>query len=121
MYKVLLYIANLLELSFTDSISVEDNAMRLETSALVEVNEHLPHHGSQLSNYLLPVILYADSGRVATGVGVHTGYQLVGGRGGGEGGERREGGGERVVILYIIVYCMAEKYNVHCTCIWRNF
>ena len=68
--------ADLLELSFTDSVSVEDDAVRLEPCTLVEVDEHLPHHGRQLCDDLLAMVLHPHSGRVAAGVGVHTGHQL---------------------------------------------
>ena len=39
---------HLLELSLTDTITVEDDPVGLEAGALVEVDEHLSHHGGQL-------------------------------------------------------------------------
>lgn len=38
----------LLELSLADAIPVEYDPVRLKTCALVEVDQHLPHHGGQL-------------------------------------------------------------------------
>ena len=58
---------DLLELSLTDSISVEDDSMRFEPRALVKVDKHLPDHGSQLSNNLLAMVLHSHRGRVAAG------------------------------------------------------
>ena len=67
---------NLLKLSFTDSISVEYDPVRFEASTLVELDQHLPHHGGQLTDDLLSVGLHPHRGTVTTGVGVHTGHQL---------------------------------------------
>ena len=92
--------AHLLELSLTNSISVEDDAVRLEPRALVEVDQHLPHHGSELSNDLLAVVLYSDSGRVSAGVSVHTGHQL-----------RRK---RYIVYIYIVNTCTC-MYKCTCT------
>ena len=39
---------HLLELSLTDTITIEDDPVGLEAGALVEVDEHLSHHGGQL-------------------------------------------------------------------------
>ena len=39
---------HLLELSLTDTVTVEDNPVGFEAGALVEVDEHLSHHGGQL-------------------------------------------------------------------------
>ena len=102
---------DLLELPLADPISVEDDAVRLEPGALVEVDEHLPHHGSQLGDDLLAVVLDSDRGTVATGMGIHAGHQLGGGGGGGGGAGRRGG----------IIHVHENMYTVHkvtyCTCI----
>ena len=68
--------SDLLKLPFADSISVEDDSVRLEPSALVEVDEHLSHHDGQLCDDLLTMVLDTDCGRVATWVGIHTRHQL---------------------------------------------
>ena len=71
--------------------------MGLEACALVELNEHLPHHGGQLGDDLLTVLLNTHCGTVAARVGIHAGYQLEEGEGGWEGGGGeggREGGRE---------------------------
>ena len=70
---------HLLELSLTDAIAVEDDAVRFEAGALVKLDEHLSHHGGQLCDELLSVLLYSHRGTVATGVGIHTGHKLRGG------------------------------------------
>lgn len=36
---------NLLELTLTDTITIEDDPVRLKSSALVELDQHFPHHG----------------------------------------------------------------------------
>ena len=93
-----LVVQDLLELTLADPVPVEDDPLRLEAGALVELYEHLPDHGGQLCYDLLPVLLHPHSGTVTAGVGVHTGHQLGGwwgwggGGGGGGRGQRREGG-----------------------------
>lgn len=66
----------LLELSLTDAVSVEDDARRLESRRLVEVNQEFPHHGRQLLYDFLSVLLDSYRGGVAAGVGVHAAYHL---------------------------------------------
>lgn len=66
----------LLELSLTDTVSVEDDAGWLEACGLVEVDEELPHHGGQLLDNLLSVLLHPHRGGVAARVGVHAAYNL---------------------------------------------
>lgn len=66
----------LLELSLTDSVSVEDDARRLESRRLVEVDQEFPHHGRQLLDDFLSVLLDSDRGGVAARVGVHAAYHL---------------------------------------------
>ena len=70
----------LLELPFTDSISVEDDTVRLEPCTLVELDQHLPHHGGKLADDLLSVRLDSYCCTVATGVSIHAGDKLMGGR-----------------------------------------
>ena len=69
-------VEDLLELTLAHSVSVEDDPLGLEARALVELNEHLPDHGGQLSYDLLAVLLDPHCGTVATGVGVHAGHKL---------------------------------------------
>lgn len=69
-----LVVQDLLELTLTDPITIEDYPLGLEASALVELDEHLPDHGGQLRYYLLAVLLYPHCGTVTTGVGIHTGH-----------------------------------------------
>ena len=66
----------LLELSFADPISVEDDSVWLEPSALVELYQHLPHHGGQLTDDLLTVGLNPHCSTVAARVGIHTCHKL---------------------------------------------
>lgn len=68
--------ANLLELALRDAISVEDDPGGLEACRFVELNEQLPHHGSQVLDDLLSVLLYTHGGAVAVGVCVHAAHDL---------------------------------------------
>ena len=69
-------IIDLLKLSLADSVSVKDDAMRFESRTLVEVDQHLPDHGGQLSDDLLSVVLDSDCGCIAARMSIHTGYKL---------------------------------------------
>ena len=90
-------VEDLLELTLAHSVPVEDDPLGLKARALVELNEHLPDHGGQLSYDLLAVLLDPHRGTVATGVGVHAGHKLQmveweGGVGGWSGRVEWEGG-----------------------------
>ena len=67
---------HLLELPLTDAVSVDDDTRGLEQSGLVEGDEQLPHHGAELLDHLLTVLLDAHGCRVTTGVGVHAPHHL---------------------------------------------
>ena len=67
---------HLLELPLTDAVSVDDDTCGLEQSGLVEGDEQLPHHGAELLNHLLTVLLDPHGCRVTTGVGVHAPHHL---------------------------------------------
>lgn len=66
----------LLKLSFTDTISVENNSRWFETCCLVKLDEQFSYHGRQLLNDFLPVLLNSDGSGVSTRMGIHTGYNL---------------------------------------------
>ena len=68
--------AHLLELALGDAIAVEDDAGGLEAGGLVELNEQLSYHGSQVLDDLLSVLLHAHGGTVAVGVCVHAAHDL---------------------------------------------
>ena len=67
---------HLLELPLTDAVSVDDDTRGLEQSGLVEGDEQLPHHGAELLDHLLTVLLDPHGCRVTTGVGVHAPHHL---------------------------------------------
>ena len=73
--------ADLLELPLGDTVSVEDDAGGLEACGLVELDEKLAHHGRQVLDDLLPVLLDAHGGAVAVRVGVHAAHDLRGSAG----------------------------------------
>ena len=59
------------ELSLADAVPVDDDSVRLVApGALVEHDEVLLHHGAQLLDDLLAVLLHAHRGRVPAGVRV---------------------------------------------------
>ena len=67
---------HLLELPLTDAVSVDDDTRGLEQSGLVEGDEQLPHHGAELLDHLLTMLLDPHGCRVTTGVGVHAPHHL---------------------------------------------
>ena len=69
-----LMVENLLELALGDAVAVEDDAGGLEAGGLVELNEQLSYHGSQVLDDLLSVLLHAHGGTVAVGVCVHAAH-----------------------------------------------
>lgn len=68
--------AHLLELALGDAIPVEDDAGGLEAGRLVELDEQLPDHGSQVLDDLLSVLLDTHGGAVAVGVCIHAAHDL---------------------------------------------
>lgn len=64
------------QLSFRNSISVEDDARRLEPGGFVELNQQLSHHVRQILNDLLPGSLDSHRGTISAGMSVHTAYHL---------------------------------------------
>lgn len=70
--------AHLLKLALGDAVAVEDDAGGLEARGLVELDEQLAHHGGQVLDDLLPVLLDPHGGAVAVGVRVHAAHDLLG-------------------------------------------
>lgn len=66
------YVYHLVELALRDSITVVDDSGGLEAGGLVELDEKLPHHGGQVLDDVLAVLLHTDCGTVSAGMGVHT-------------------------------------------------
>lgn len=64
------------QLSFRNSISVENDARRLEPGGFVELNQQLSHHVRQILNDLLPGSLDSHRGTISAGMSVHTAYHL---------------------------------------------
>lgn len=64
------------QLSFRNSISVENDARRLEPGGFVELNQQLSHHVRQILNDLLPGSLDSHCGTISAGMSVHTAYHL---------------------------------------------
>ena len=98
--------AHLLELPLGDAVAVEDDAGGLETRGLVELDEQLAHHGRQVLDDLLPVLLHAHGGTVAVRVGIHAAHDLRG-----SGVSRRpEGRHGQAHHLYAASVCLALVY-----------
>lgn len=68
--------AYLVELAFRDAISVVDYACWFEACGFVELDEQLSHHGGQILNDVLTVLLHPNRGTVSTWVGIHTANNL---------------------------------------------
>lgn len=64
--------------------------MWLEPGTLVELDEHVSHHGRQLTDDFLAVVLNTYGGTVAAGVRVHARNKLEGERKGRGGGREEE-------------------------------
>ena len=68
--------SHLVELALGDAVAVVDDARGLEARGLVELDEQLAHHGGQVLDDVLPVLLDAHRGAVAARVGVHAAHHL---------------------------------------------
>lgn len=63
---------HLVELALRDAVAVVDDSGGLESGGLVKLNEQLPHHGGQVLNDVLTVLLHPHCGTVSAGMGIHT-------------------------------------------------
>lgn len=63
---------HLVELAFRDAVAVVDDSGGLEAGGLVELDEQLPHHGGQVLDDVLTVLLHPYCGTVSAGMGIHT-------------------------------------------------
>lgn len=68
--------AYLVELALRDAISVVDYARWFEACGFVELDEQLSHHGGQILNDVLTVLLHSHRGTVSAWVGIHTANYL---------------------------------------------
>lgn len=85
------------QLSFRNSISVENNARGLEAGGFVELNEQLSHHVGQILNDLLPRPLDSHGGAVPAGMSIHTANHL-----------------ENSVLKCVVTAVVGQKYSI-CT------
>lgn len=67
---------HLVELALGDAVAVVDDPGGLEAGGLVELDEQLPHHGGQVLDDVLPMLLHPHRGTVPAGMGVHTADNL---------------------------------------------
>lgn len=63
---------HLVELALRDAIAVVDDSGGLESSGLVELDEQFPHHGGQVLDDVLTVLLHPHCGTVSARMGIHT-------------------------------------------------
>ncbi len=63
---------HLVELAFRNAIAVVDDSGGLEAGGLVELNEQFSHHGGQVLDDVLTMLLHPDSGTVSAGMSIHT-------------------------------------------------
>lgn len=68
--------ADLSELAFWNSISVENDPGRLVAGWLVELDEQLAHHRGQILDDLLSGSLDTHSGTVSAGMSIHAANHL---------------------------------------------
>ena len=66
---------NFPKLPLANSISVEQNPIRLSSACLIEGFEQLDHHSGKILNDLLPAFLDTDGGGVSRALGVHRTYE----------------------------------------------
>lgn len=63
---------HLVELALRDAVAVVDDSGGLESGRLVELDEQLPHHGGQVLDDVLTVLLHSHCGTVSARMGIHT-------------------------------------------------
>jgi len=68
------------KLALTDTIPVEDDPRGFEAGGSVELDEQILHHGAEITDDLLAMLLHPDCGTVAGGMGVHAAYHSSDGR-----------------------------------------
>lgn len=66
----------LVELALWDAVSVVDDARWFKACGFVELDQQLSHHGGQILNDVLTVLLHPHRGTVSTWVGIHTANNL---------------------------------------------
>lgn len=71
---------DLVELALGDAVAVVDDSGGLEASGLVELDEQLSHHGGQVLDDVLAMLLHTHRGAVSAGVGVHATNDLTRGK-----------------------------------------
>lgn len=62
---------DLVELALRDAVAIVDDPGGLEASGFVELDEQLSHHGGQILDDVLTMLLHTHRGAVSAGVGVH--------------------------------------------------
>lgn len=67
---------HLVKLALGDAVTVIDDSGGLETGGLVELDEQLPHHGGQVLDDVLAVLLHPHRGTVPAGMGIHAANHL---------------------------------------------
>ena len=70
--------ANLSELSFWNTIPIEDYTSRFESGWFIKLDEQFPDHGGQVLDDFLSGSLNSYCGTVSAWMGIHTTYNLVG-------------------------------------------
>lgn len=68
---------DLVELALRNAVAVVDDSGGLEASGFVELDEELPHHGGQVLDDVLAMLLHTHRGAVPAGVGVHATNNLT--------------------------------------------
>lgn len=71
---------DLVELALRNAVAVVDDSGGLEASGFVELDEELPHHGGQVLDDVLAMLLHTHRGAVPAGVGVHATNNLTRGQ-----------------------------------------
>lgn len=66
------YLNHLVELALWDAIPIVDDPCGLEAGGLVELDQQLSHHGGQVLDDVLTVLLHSDRCTVSAGMGIHT-------------------------------------------------
>lgn len=66
----------LVELALRNAVTVVDDSGGFEAGWLVELDEQLPHHGSQVLDDVLAVLLHPYCSAISAGMGIHTANNL---------------------------------------------